>query len=146
LGLQIKNNMKHGVVAIISKENEKKEQEYLFVKRTKDYGEFTNMYAPPGGGVEIDETEEQALVREIKEELSWDITNVRKIADTKGDLGDNMLHWYACDVDDGQEMIVQEDELAEVIFVTKEQIEKLNTWPATKKFFEEYIFTDTKIR
>jgi 8-oxo-dGTP diphosphatase len=132
--------MKHGVVAIIFKENETKEKEYLFVKRTKDYGEFTHMYAPPGGGIEEGESEEEALKREIKEELGWDIYNLQKIADTVGDLSDNMLHWYACEIDNSQEMVVQEDELAEVLFVTKEQIEALNTWPATKKFFEEYIF------
>lgn len=37
--------MKH--VAIISKENDKKEIEYLLIKAKRDFGEFTGFWYPP---------------------------------------------------------------------------------------------------
>lgn len=60
------------VAAIIQKENK-----ILATKR--GYGEFINMWEFPGGKIESGETKEQALVREIKEELNIEI-NVDKFA------------------------------------------------------------------
>lgn len=61
------------VAAIIQKENK-----ILATKR--GYGEFINMWEFPGGKIESGETKEQALVREIKEEL-------------------NTLNWLPADID-----------------------------------------------
>lgn len=55
------------VAAIIQKENK-----ILATKR--GYGEFINMWEFPGGKIESSETKEQALVREIKEELNIEIS------------------------------------------------------------------------
>ena len=50
------------VAAIIKKDNK-----ILATKR--GYGEFINMWEFPGGKIEDNETKEEALIREIKEEL-----------------------------------------------------------------------------
>lgn len=50
------------VAAIIKKDNQ-----ILATKR--GYGEFINMWEFPGGKIENNETKEEALIREIKEEL-----------------------------------------------------------------------------
>lgn len=59
------------VVAAIIKEDDK----VLATKR--GYGEFINMWEFPGGKIESMETKEEALIREIKEELDCtiEITN-----------------------------------------------------------------------
>ena len=54
------------VAAIIKKDNQ-----VLATKR--GYGEFINMWEFPGGKIEPDETKEEALIREIKEELDCTI-------------------------------------------------------------------------
>ena len=54
------------VAAIIKKDNK-----ILATKR--GYGEFINMWEFPGGKIEPNETKEQALIREIKEELDCTI-------------------------------------------------------------------------
>ena len=54
------------VAAIIKRDNK-----ILATKR--GYGEFMNMWEFPGGKIEPDETKEQALIREIKEELDCTI-------------------------------------------------------------------------
>ena len=50
------------VAAIIKKDNK-----ILATKR--GYGEFINMWEFPGGKIESNETKEEAIIREIKEEL-----------------------------------------------------------------------------
>ena len=50
------------VAAIIKKENK-----ILATKR--GYGEFINMWEFPGGKIEANESQKEALIREIKEEL-----------------------------------------------------------------------------
>lgn len=55
------------VVAAIIKEDDK----ILATKR--GYGEFINMWEFPGGKIESMETKEEALIREIKEELDCTI-------------------------------------------------------------------------
>ena len=54
------------VAAIIKKENK-----ILATKR--GYGEFINMWEFPGGKIEADESQKEALIREIKEELDCTI-------------------------------------------------------------------------
>lgn len=57
----------HVVAAIIEKEDK-----ILIAKRLK--GEHKGLWEFPGGKVEKNETSEQALIREIKEELETDIS------------------------------------------------------------------------
>lgn len=56
----------HVVAAIINKGNK-----IMIAKR--NYGEFNGLYEFPGGKVEPGETKEEALKREIREELEVDI-------------------------------------------------------------------------
>lgn len=60
------------VAAIIKKDNK-----ILATKR--GYGEFINMWEFPGGKIESNESKEEALIREIKEELDCTI-NLTKFA------------------------------------------------------------------
>ena len=58
------------VAAIIKKDNK-----ILATKR--GYGEFINMWEFPGGKIEPQETKEEALVREIREELDCTIKPIK---------------------------------------------------------------------
>lgn len=57
------------VAAIIKKEDK------IFITR-RGYGEFIDMWEFPGGKIEDGESKEEALKREIKEELELDIENL----------------------------------------------------------------------
>ena len=64
------------VAAIIKKDNQ-----ILATKR--GYGEFINMWEFPGGKIENGETKEEAIIREIKEELDCLIKPVKFALDLK---------------------------------------------------------------
>ena len=64
----------HVVAAVIRKDDK------IFATQ-RGYGEFKDGWEFPGGKIEKGETSEQALVREIKEELDTDI-KVGKLIDT----------------------------------------------------------------
>lgn len=63
--------MEHCVVGIIEKEDAGV-MRYLLVSAKKDFGRFTGYYYPPGGHLAPGEDEIGGLVREIKEELRID--------------------------------------------------------------------------
>ena len=64
------------VAAVIRKDN-------IIFATQRGYGEFKDGWEFPGGKIEEGETPEQALVREIKEELDTDIS-VGALIDTGG--------------------------------------------------------------
>lgn len=126
--------MKQVVVAVIRRPEDGK---YLLVSSKKEWGEFTGYLYPPGGKIEDDETKEAALKRELREELSLDVEPLREIAETPGDV-EQVTYWWECRVKPGQEMIIS-DELSEVGFFSREEMQERNLWPATETFFREYI-------
>lgn len=134
--------MKHVVVGIISRKNSEGADEYLLVSARKDFGEYTGAYYPPGGHVEDGEHEGEALQREIQEELGLVVTITGKIAETPGDIEGQTTHWYGCEIKGGV-MNIDAVELAHAEWFTQKQMENLKLWPATKKFFEKYIFSVT---
>src|SRR3972149_8749414 len=72
-------------------------EKYLLVRSTRDFGEYTGYYYPPGGHVG-DESIPDALRREFREELSLEISPVRQIAETEGDVKGQTTFWWECEV------------------------------------------------
>lgn len=64
------------VAAIIKKDN-------MVLATKRGYGEFINMWEFPGGKIEDNESKEEALVREIKEELDCIIEPVNFALDVE---------------------------------------------------------------
>ena len=131
--------MKWVCVAIISRQNDAGETAYLLVSSKRNFGKFTNYYYPPGGHVEDGEDEITALKREIKEELGLDINLTRKVAETPGDVANQVTSWWLSDVAGG-ELKIDREEISEAGYFTEKQMQQMKLWPATKDFFETYIF------
>ncbi len=105
------------VAAIIKKNNH-----YLIAKRNRDKY-MGLMWEFPGGKVEGSETFEEALSREILEELNVSITIHNKIAEEKykDDEIDIVLHYFICTLNQG-ELILSEHEAIE--WVAKEDFDQ----------------------
>lgn len=109
------------VAAIIQKENK-----ILATKR--GYGEFINMWEFPGGKIESGETKEQALVREIKEELNIEI-NVDKFAiDIEYQYPNFYLFMscFMCSIKEGSIELLEHNDGK---WITKEELNTLNWLP-----------------
>ena len=75
--------MKNRAAAIIPHDNG-----IIFIKRIKGYGENKDeYYTIPGGGIESWETVEEAVMREVKEEIGIDIFFTGKKYELEDDMG-----------------------------------------------------------
>ncbi|GEM_PF-572716 len=125
------------VVGIIPRLNRDEEAEFLLMSSKRDFGEFTGFYYPPGGHLEEDEDIKTALIREINEELGFEVIPLKQVEKSKGDVKDQLTYWWICSAV-VKEINPQKDEVGDVKWFTKEQIIKSDkVWPATKKFFEK---------
>lgn len=84
------------VAAVIRKEDK------IFITR-RGYGDFINMWEFPGGKIEKGESREEALHREIKEELELDINELEYFTTIDYDY-DNFhltMHCFMCTISGG---------------------------------------------
>ena len=110
------------VAAIIQKENR-----ILATKR--GYGEFINMWEFPGGKIESGETKEQALVREIKEELNIEISVDKFAIDIEYQYPNFYLFMscFMCSIKEGSIEFLEHNDGK---WITKEELNTLNWLPA----------------
>jgi 8-oxo-dGTP pyrophosphatase MutT (NUDIX family) len=125
--------MKLVAVAIIRDPDKK----YLLVASNRDFGKFTGYYYPPGGHIE-EESVPDGLKRELREELSLEILPIRQLAETPGDVEGQITVWWECEVVSG-ELRINNAELADARYCSREEMGHMPIWPATRKFFEEYL-------
>ena len=69
--------------------------ETILLKRTSKTRNGTGFWSKPGGGVEFGEKVEDAVIREIKEELGVDVEIVKFLGFTEGILIDGKQHWIS---------------------------------------------------
>ncbi len=108
--------------AIIIKNNK------IFVTK-RGYGEFKGMWEFPGGKLEAGETGEQAIVREIKEELDADIIVDKYLSTIDYDYPTFHLtmHNYICHLA-AEHIVLKEHEDAK--FVEMTEIDSVDFLPA----------------
>jgi mutT/nudix len=107
--------------------------------KTKDDGTVRDYYVTPGGKIEENESHDEALRREIKEELGIEIEikNLCLELDDR-DYNDSFQYFYNCNykagelgTGDGPEFTDKENYkgVFEIVLVDKKEISKLNLVP-----------------
>ena len=111
--------MTNVVAAIIKKDNH-----FLIVKRNRKK-HLGLKWEFPGGKVKENETFEEALIREIKEELNIKISLQDKLAEEKykDEKIDIVLHYFLCTQEDGTIELNEHEDLA---WVEKKDFDKYN--------------------
>lgn len=109
--------------AIIRKDNK------IFTTQ-RGYGEFKDFWEFPGGKLEVGETPEEALHREIKEELDSDIIIEDLAAVVEYDYPEFHLKMYCflCTLNAPKELTLKEHEAAR--WLTKDQLWSVDWLPA----------------
>ncbi len=120
------------VAAIIHKEDK------IFATQ-RGYGDFKDYWEFPGGKMEFGETPEEALKREIREELSTEIGLDGFLCTVEYDYPNFHLtmHCYLCRVESGQ-LELNEHEAAK--WLSKDELESVNWLPADKIIIEKLKF------
>ncbi len=96
-------------------------------------------WCPPSGRIEPGETEEEAVVREVAEELGLVATPVRKVWECPADRGDFTLHWWLADVEGG-DLRLDPIEVADARWVTTDEFHDLEpTFRGDREFFERVL-------
>jgi 8-oxo-dGTP diphosphatase len=102
----------------------------------RGYGEWKDYWEFPGGKMEPEETTEEALMREIWEELETRIKVERLVQTVEWDYPafHLIMHCYLCHVESGH-LELKEHEAAK--WLNKDELESVNWLPADLKVIEK---------
>ena len=121
-----------GVVAVIFRGKR------LLVIRRSQTVTAPGMLCLPGGGIEVGESESQALVREMLEELNVKVEPVRLCWRSTTTWGTNLAWWLAT-IQDTHEPIANPDEVEEIYWMTKTEILNSSSMlPSLPQFIEAW--------
>jgi 8-oxo-dGTP diphosphatase len=112
-----------------------KKDEQIFATQ-RGYGEFKDGWEFPGGKIEKGETPDEALIREIKEELDTEIKVEELIDVVEYEYSEFYLKMYCfiCSIKSGN-LILKEHEAAK--WLTKDTIDTVNWLPADRGLIEK---------
>ena len=104
----------------------------------RGYGDYKDGWECPGGKMEAGETPEEALKREIWEELETRIVVERLVQTVEYDYPQFhlIMHCFWCHVDSGS-LTLMENEAAR--WLSKEQLNSVDWLPADKVVVEHFI-------
>jgi 8-oxo-dGTP diphosphatase len=113
------------VAAIIEKEGK-----YFATQR--GYGDFKDGWEFPGGKVEPGEQPEQAIIREIKEELESTVSIIKFLCTVEHDYPKFhlIMHCYLCQLEEGNLHLVEHEAAR---WLLPEQIDSVDWLPADIK-------------
>ena len=113
------------VAAIIEKEGK-----YFATQR--GYGDFKDGWEFPGGKVEPGEQPEQAIIREIKEELESTVSIIKFLCTVEHDYPKFhlIMHCYLCQLEEGNLHLVEHEAAR---WLLPEQIDSVGWLPADIK-------------
>lgn len=111
------------------------EKEKVFATQ-RGYGGFKDGWEFPGGKIELGETPETAIVREIKEELDTEIEVVKLLDTVEYDYPQFHLSMdcFICKIKSG-DLVLKEHEAAK--WLTKENLDSVDWLPADLSLVEK---------
>ncbi len=116
------------VAAVILRENQQTGKKEIFATQ-RGYGDWKDWWEFPGGKIEAGETAEEALAREIREELATEIRVGEKIGTVEYDYPDFHLSMqcFSCEVVSGKLELLEHENSA---WLSSETLRSVNWLPA----------------
>ena len=94
---------------------------FLMIRRADHLEDAPGYWTPTGGRIEPGESPEQAVVREMAEEVGVVVRPLRALAETDSAAGDYRLHWWLAEITSG-EARPSCDEVAELRWLTLHEL------------------------
>ena len=124
----------------------KNNDDYLFLLRNKKKNDFNKgKWIGVGGGIELNETKEEALLREVKEETGLVLNSYSNRGELLFINDDFQEIMYLYTSDDYVGEIIECDE-GELHWINKEKIFDLNLWEGDRTFLPLLINTNKFIK
>jgi 8-oxo-dGTP pyrophosphatase MutT (NUDIX family) len=121
---------RRGAVAIVVR------QERLLVIRRSDGVIAPGAFCFPGGGLEDDESEPEALARELREELHAVIRPIRCLWRCVTSWGVS-LAWWLCDLESDAPLVPNPAEVESILWCTPEEMARLpGLLPSNRDFLK----------
>lgn len=121
-----------------------KENRILLQKRRDN-----NLWSLPGGGMDIGESIEETIIREVKEETGFDVEVIKcigiytdphhVIAYSDGEIRQQFSICFACKIIGGSMKVSSESK--EVEFISLDKIENLEMHPAQRIRINDYLLS-----
>ncbi len=112
--------MLEGIVAVISR------QRRVLVIRRGPHVPFAGYWAPLSGRIEAGELQEQALVREVREEVGLAVRPGRKVWECPSSDGLFRLHWWTAHLEDeSREVVPDPSEVSAYAWIEPAEFERL---------------------
>ena len=122
--------MPEGIVAVITRENT-----VLFIRRGATVSD-AGYWAPLSGGIEPGESQEAAVVREVREEVGLIVRPLRKVWENVSDSGSHTLHWWLAAYMGGA-LSLNRREVSNARWVDLDEIGSLEpTFAGDREFFQ----------
>lgn len=109
----------------------------------RGYGEFKGKWEFPGGKIQDNETKEEALIREIKEELNADINVEKYLTTVEYDYPNFhlIMYTYICSLNNNVEFVYHnsgELEHENMVWLDEEDLDLLDWLPADIEIINAY--------
>lgn len=96
-------------------------------------------WAPVSGEVEPGESQEAAVVCEVKEEVGLTVRPVRKVWENMSTRGTFILHWWLADYVGG-ELVLEKREVSDARWLTADEICGLDTtFEGDREFYQKVL-------
>jgi 8-oxo-dGTP diphosphatase len=131
--------VRRGAVAVIVR------QQRLLIIRRSQHVIAPGMYCFPGGGIEPGETQQQAVVRELQEELGCTVRPLRWLWESVSSWGVH-LAWWLSELDETAELAPNPTEVESVHWFTLEELKTLpNQLESNYRFVEAVKHGDVQL-
>ena len=109
----------------------------------RGYGEWKDWWEFPGGKIELGESPEEALLREIHEELAIDIAIDSHLTTVDYDYPDFHLtmHCYLCTIISGELSLLEHEDAR---WLTTDELDSVKWLPADKDVIEKLLTRSVK--
>jgi 8-oxo-dGTP diphosphatase len=96
-------------------------------------------WAPLSGRIERDESQESAVVREVREEIGLQARPIAKVWECQSDAGEFRLHWWTVETEPA-ELDLDPAEVSEARWVTPDEFMELEpTFAGDREFFVKVL-------